>query len=233
MKNRIKKSLLTSLAGIWLLFICRCDTSEAWLTKGDRLPAAEFGSGKTTGADSAKYSLKAKQESLTLNFSVSNGNNNLKHVRIRRISGDSADPDKELFDGIISRGRVKFTIKKTGVSVFDFTAADVLGGSTTSRYTLTVFENLPPTAKLAAIPSQDNKYLYTLDASGSKDGDQKFGGNIQIYRYTIDGGYTFDTASPSIPRTFFAAGRHVIKLVTVDNEGMVGEALTLDVNIPQ
>jgi|SRR6218665_135114 len=224
---------------VGLLAITSCDNRYDFIAKQRETNAVPVltlnGAKEKPAADSAKYSLKVKQESITLNFTANDDNSNLKHVVISRVSGDSAYPDKETIAGnnnVIS-DLIKFTIKKTGVSVFDLTAVNVLGGSTTRRYTLTVFENLPPATKLAATPSRDNKYLYALDAGGSKDGDQKFGGYIQIYRYTIDGIYTFDTASPSIPRTFFTAGRHAIKLVTVDNEGMASEALNLDINIPQ
>lgn len=225
---------------LFLLFAffcsCKVDTREAWVKKDNANPVLLFSNQKIVLADSAKYSLKIKQSSVSVGFTAVDENNNLLRVDITRVSGDAVDTDKASLDASkTGTHTVPFTVRKPGTAVFKFLAVDKMDGTASGTYSITVFENLLPVARFSIVPdkkgNENDANSFVFDASQSKDQDVRFGGGLQSYQYTLDNGYTFISSLAHTPYSFTTKGRHTVKLVAVDNEGAPSEAVIKEINI--
>lgn len=214
--NAMKPHMLLLLI---LCFFENCDTRDTvWITKDNEAPALLFSNQKNELVDSAKYSLKLKQEKIVLTFSVRDQNNNAKEAKILRMSGTSVEPTSTALDlSLNPKASIACNIKGTGMSVFTITVSDWLGFTAMGKYSVLVFDNISPTARLTATADSQDKFTYQLNASDSKDGDARFGGTILLYSYDIDG-YKFSTKLSTIPWSFASTGAHTIKLKVTDND---------------
>lgn len=91
-----------------------------------------------------------------------------------------------------------------------------------STLTLTAFKNVVPKAKFTATVNSDSKYNFTFDASATGDGDQKFGGKVEVWQYTVTGpGYnhTFRVNQAKIQYSFPGPGAFTIVLLANDQDG--------------
>ena len=107
--------------------------------------------------------------------------------------------------------------------IFQLTVTDSLGKSSDANVTITVFDNIPPTASAGADQSVYEGTSVALDASGSSDSD----GSIASYSWQqVDSsGYTAalidaDSATPSFTAPEVAADTELIfELTVTDNNG--------------
>lgn len=207
-----------------------CETREAWFSDKNEPPVLTL----SVASDSAKKSLKISQASVSTRLKIVDENNRLSTLVIQKVSGESAQPSSAM-DTEVGEKAVNFQIKSVGVSVFDFIGTDILGKTGNTRYTITVFENLAPVAKLSVEADKkgdgNDAFSFVFDASLSKDQDVRFGGGIQSYQYTLDNSYTFNSTVARTPYSFLSKGRHTVKLVAVDNEGALSESVTQEINI--
>jgi PKD repeat protein len=94
------------------------------------------------------------------------------------------------------------------------------GGATdTAVRTLTIINNLPPTASFTTAPTVVTKgEPISFDGSSSKDPD----GTISKYEWDFDGNGTFETnggSNPAISHTYATPGTYVVGLRVTDNGG--------------
>src|SRR6218665_2748453 len=109
----------TFIAAVSIVFgLLSCDNRENYFKGNNAAPVLilKKDDAKASG-DSAKFSLKVKQESITLNFTAKEEEKNLAHLSINRGSGCSGDPEKNSFPGGPISDKITFSIKKAGVSV--------------------------------------------------------------------------------------------------------------------
>lgn len=92
------------------------------------------------------------------------------------------------------------TIQIKGLSISDnlilFTACDLYQKCYIDTIHLTIFDNLPPIAILNYdVTEFDGSYTLTLDGSASFDKDQRFGGAISSYDYSVNGEHYTNSVS--------------------------------------
>jgi len=116
-----------------------------------------------------------------------------------------------------SIGTVKITIKAT----------DVYDREIEAELHLTVFDNLPPIARLKIIHVDNlDQYEYQFDASESFDQDSEFGGGIVQYLFTID---SLEIMYPDskMNHIFSQSGNYDISVKCWDNKGAVSNTFTI------
>lgn len=142
------------------------------------------------------------EEMLTLNYSLLTSSD--KYVRI-------------------SENLVKFTPDTTmpGVHSIVFTASDAYEAIGASTAAFVVFDNLAPVAlfKTTKIAVYD-PLEYNLDASASFDRDNKYGGQVIEYEFTINTTYKVNTPFNNINYIFPSAGNYTISVRVKDNNGI-------------
>ena len=116
----------------------------------------------------------------------------------------------------------------TGYPHLILTATDKYGLSSKAQLMLTVFKNIPPIANLK---TQNTAILdpreYLLDATGSYDGDAKFGGKLCNYQFNVSPSYKVTTTSPTIDYIFPAPGNYLLSLRVQDNDSAWSPSATL------
>jgi len=96
------------------------------------------------------------------------------------------------------------------------------GGTGSSGGAMTGAENSPPTAKLAAEPTQGpGPLLVKLSGAGSSDAD----GEVVLYEWDFGDGE--QAVGPAVEHTFATLGNYGVTLTVVDDDGASAEAQTL------
>src|SRR5690606_22756693 len=119
-----------------------------------------------------------------------------------------------------------------------FIGEDLYGNKGEAEVKLTVFDNLPPVAKLKIqnagnlIPKER-----IIDASASYDKDAKYGGYITHYKYLFSSSVnqlqdSIVTVHPSVRYIFPKSGIYTVQIEVVDNNGASSQTVleTITVN---
>lgn len=114
----------------------------------------------------------------------------------------------------ISEGNAIITVRLT----------DNFENTVTQSININSFRNyLPvPTINMNIIGVNDPNE-YSIDASSSFDADNKYGGNISKYTYSINGRSIIGSNSSSLKWIFGSSGTYSIKLVVTDNDNATTE----------
>jgi hypothetical protein len=113
-----------------------------------------------------------------------------------------------------------------GLTRITFTASDQFHNTASANISLLAFKNLSPVAFFSVTPLRNIDSLeYLINASGSYDQDQNFGGGLVQYKYTVERD-TILTAQNSIKHIFSAPGVFTISLQVQDNDGSFSKIVT-------
>jgi hypothetical protein len=112
---------------------------------------------------------------------------------------------------------LEFTAAHKGIENVTAKVTDSYSLSDSKSIKLTVFDNLPPVAKFSYVITQlDNSYFLTLDASLSYDKDEKFGGAIVSYEFSINN-FTKEQSSPTLKYSINKGAVNTVKVRVKDN----------------
>jgi PKD repeat protein len=157
------------------------------------------------------------------------------------FSSTSSDPDGVIVttewdldnDGLYDDGTgatAQRTFTAAGPAVVGLRVIDDRGTAATTRVTLTVFANRPPSAAFTYTPAGPVTGTAITFTSTSTDSD----GAIVGHDWDLDGDGAFDDArGPSVRHAFTAAGPHVVSLRVLDDRGNIDVAFqTVNVGTP-
>ncbi len=106
--------------------------------------------------------------------------------------------------------------RNLGINEFRIVAEDRFKQTSEVKVRLFCFSNLLPVAELSVTPI--GPFEYEFDASASYDLDQRFGGRVESFEFTV-AGVRFRSALPQFRHVFSAPGTYVVKVVAFDNNG--------------
>lgn len=118
--------------------------------------------------------------------------------------------------------------KQTGDNEIRFVAEDRFNQKTEVILNLYVFDNLKPVAMLESRSITTREYEFS--AAGSYDRDERFGGKISGYEFTIDG-VSFQTPSPTVRHVFPRPGTYVIRLRVLDNNSAFSDEVETRITV--
>lgn len=207
---------------ILLLILFSCDDSLDQLQKENQSPEAFFTyleNDVTVIFDSVKFSSTTKKR-YSQDVTVSDSEGNLKEIFFIITSGSgkvysTAGRTERLLTvdpslGVNNIYKFSYEPEQLGYHEIKIFARDNLDEFDTLIVKLTVFENLPPVAKLTVKPTRVvSKYEYTIDGTQSFDKDAKYGGEIALYRFNINS-LIIDTKSPKFPYVF--GGEQIVNI---------------------
>jgi len=124
--------------------------------------------------------------------------------------------------------KISFYPDKEAVAEINLKINDSFLSEDTLRFRLCCFENIPPVAKLRIYNPSDYKtpLQKTLDASASFDRDEKYGGEIKRYRFSIEGfPFQIETAQSTIEHVFASYGSYQIGVEVMDNDSAWSETV--------
>lgn len=216
---------------ICLYLLTSCDNREKKFIQPSTPDGPSFpelvlsdANGKLLTADSIKLSLKSMRKEGTYTLTLKGGSA-LKDLTSLAISGSGILTVGTNPEGYVrlSNGSYPVVWKPTapGTSRLKFTMVDDSKTIREAFVDVATFDNLPPVANFQAKKINQiavNEYL--IDASSSYDKDQKYGGYIKSYEYTVEG-KTFVTKDPSIKWIFSTSGSYPIKLKVTDGDDAI------------
>src|SRR5690606_13936240 len=171
--------------------------------------------------DSVKTSLKSARNSVKFIAAITD--KNAREVTVNYILGQG----EVMIDNVKTASvavsvKDKFEINVTpvflGINEVEVAVKDEFGEMARRRIQITAFENINPKAEL--LFAKVSGFEYEIDASQSRDGDEKFGGIIAQYIYKIDG-QTITVNENKIKYNFGSAGTFPVSVQVVDNDGGV------------
>ena len=225
-----------------VLSLVACDDLSEYMDNLNNAPFIDFIDSTHVIDGILKDSVKTSEHSLNkyleIKLSLSDPDNNLKEVGFFITAGSG----KLYRDGLevtgtipVTEDRLAFTYEPStlGKNELTFFAIDAFGAKSNNIFVeMTAFENLSPKAVLTTNKIAFYSPLeYELDASQSFDKDKRFGGAISLYKFEVNG-QNVNIASSKIKYIFPTAGRYMIGLTVVDNDGFVSERVEkyIDVN---
>lgn len=178
----------------------------------------------TSRTDSVKISLKSQEKAKAYSFVLKDADNKVANVTYKFVTGQG-----EVFQsgaktsGALSTkaGTTQLSVEpfNLGVNVIEFKATDKLNRIAHATLELIAFENIPPQAVLSYERRLEKGFFhYKISGENSVDGDQKYGGGIVKYIYTIEG-KTIETDKNSIDWVFGDYRDYEVTLQVQDRDG--------------
>lgn len=211
--------------------VCSCDSTEEWFEEEvNDAPTISFtflDNEITELNDSIKFSKNIRQL-YEIDVTVKDPQFNVDFVFFDLVSGEGSVFTQGLFTRAFLRptneiqGKYNLTFQASdlGIHKMNIVARDTFEESDSVSVRLTAFENLPPVAKLEIrLVGILSKYEYILDASDSFDRDEKYGGNIVEYEYTINS-QVISREEDKISHIFSKEGVVVLALRVKDSDGV-------------
>ncbi len=223
--------------GVFMLsLILSCDDTLEQLQEDNEAPVVTFTYLENNISilnDSIKFFSNLSKNNYEQDITVTDAEGNLREVYYKVTSGSgrviTADGiTQSILQPALGQGSggiYSFTYQPSELGYHEVLvyARDLLDEYDTLQMRLTVFDNLPPKAALDVNPSRVvSKYEYIIDGSGSIDGDARFGGEIELYRFTINS-QVIDLEEPSFPYVFGGEQIVNIRLKVQDSNGVWSE----------
>jgi hypothetical protein len=126
-------------------------------------------------------------------------------------------------------GELRLKALEAGVHSFFVRAENEAGLSSTALVEITAVQNERPQAVLSVEQTDEvAPYQVRISAASSFDPDERWGGGIAAYRFTLDGIYTLDTepSRPIIDYIYPEPGAYTIRLQVQDNDGAWSEEVS-------
>jgi hypothetical protein len=235
MKNLYKHSISIIVAVSATMISCD-DKSVDGLNTPPSISIYENQTEVKTIKDSIKISLKSSKNAETYRFNFSDLQKNINTISFEKVVGDievsrnssivsSIDYDNEASIDLT------FKPKSLGTNVIRVKVIDNGLATDYVELQLIAITNEEPVAVLNVVnsPLSGVSNNYTIDASASFDRDQKIGGGIVLYEYTIDGLKV--KSSESTLKQIFAPGSHSIKLRVKDLDDAYSPEIEKNINI--
>jgi hypothetical protein len=206
-----------------------CGETEDFITNLNQGPQINF-MGDTQAPvlkDSIKLSSLQSQQKYRISLRITDRNNNIQEVIYAQLAGTG----KLLQDGTeILSNNIRFERDSSilefdyypanlGIHQFSLTVRDNFGLSKTAIVELTAFDNLLPVSKFTARKiGQRSRYEWKIDASESFDRDEKFGGKIKEYEFSVLG-KIYTLLSDNMYVIFPETGIYSVGVRVKDNDG--------------
>jgi len=182
--------------------------------------------------DSVKSSLGA----YILSASVIDPNENLSSLSFNSIEGsgefsvnNSVVETQVAISGSIDE--IIYNADFDGLHVFEIIASDDFGEKAILEVSLTAFNNIAPTAVIRVTkPPGTGPFERLIDATASFDGDEKFGGVIEMYEFTFLG-IVLEIAAPTQTVIFPSEGTYQVRVRVLDNDGEWSEIVAINETI--
>ena len=213
------------LSGIFLL--SSCDNRDIYVEPLNVAPEISFSTSnvdKSVFTDSVKLSLKNRIKSSEFQLNFSDKNQNLKEVKYTfegtgklTQDGNEINSNLNVYGG---KNQMRFEPSAIGIHKLRFTASDKADSKSSATAIIFAFRNFTPVAKLEV---NSIKVLspneYELDASGSYDQDEKWGGGIVSYTYFVNDKKITETKSSKLKFIFPEPGNYNVSVTVKDQEG--------------
>lgn len=186
--------------------------------------------------DSLKTSLKVGKDTYNLKMNVSDFeqgslivDRTFKNGEAQlRLNGEDFTGPVDVSD--VTELDLAVVPNENGELVIDFSLTDEIGKTGSVTFTLVSFNNLFPIANYThskiALHSSNQ---YEFDASDSFDQDERFGGRVRQYEWTINQN-TF-LREDAVFRQDLSPGGYDVSLVVIDNDGGRSEAFNKIITI--
>ena len=224
-----------------------CDDKELALENLNEAPGFEYFSKSTTEwldltnstekiIDSAKVWTSDYNSVFPALIRSKDINNNFSDLKITSLDNNlTFFVDNTLYDNsiVLENDSIAIAVRNNSAAKkrFKVEVKDSWGLVSEILFELEFKENKQPIAKLELLEKNQNaNNEYELNATNSFDRDQKIGGFITEYEYTIDG--VISTIPTSSIKHVFNVGNHSIKLRVKDNDNVWSEQIekTLTIN---
>lgn len=213
--------LLISIA----VFLFSCGETEDFLNSLNQSPQINFMG--ETNAPVLRDSVKMSQVKYHISLRVTDENNNIREVKYSQLEGTG----KLLQEGVeIQSNNITFERDSAilqfdyypatlGIHRFTITVTDNFGLAKTAIVELTAFENLLPVSRFTARKiGQLSRYEWKFDASESFDRDERYGGQIKEYEFSVLG-KVYTILSDHIFIIFPQTGIYSVSVRVKDNDG--------------
>lgn len=216
-----------------------CDQTSDFIKELNDPPTINFMEGSANElpilTDSIKLSLKNSQVSYPVALRIFDANNNIREVRYSQVLGLGTllqDGDTIMGNNVlVDSDQLEFEYfpRNTGLHTFRLTVIDNFELFSDVTIELQSFDNLLPNAALTVSKiGQRSRYEYRLDGSESFDRDQRFGGRVVEYEFSVLG-KVFNVLQDQIIVIFPEDGIYTIGLRVRDNDGRWSGKRELDV----
>lgn len=112
---------------------------------------------------------------------------------------------------------------KEGVASAIICVKDSYGALVSKELVFTFFTNIPPVARFSVDYVAEREI--DVNASSSFDRDARFGGNVVLFEYDLNG-YKFTSYSPIVRYRFPSSGTKVIRLRVKDNSNVFSDVFS-------
>lgn len=222
-----------------IIFLVGCDNTQEFLDELNQAPQINF-MNSTEGPilrDSIKLGLKHSQEFYEVRFRVFDENDNIREVSFTQIAGigtlyqfgiEIIDNNIKLESDVLL---FKYFPLNLGLHKFRLTVSDNFDTSNSVEIELEAFNNLLPVANFNVQKlGQRSKREYKINASESYDNDQRFGGKISEYEYSVMG-KIYSILSTELKVIFPETGVYTIGVRVKDNDGQWSNKKELDLSV--
>jgi hypothetical protein len=111
--------------------------------------------------------------------------------------------------------------KNLGTTLFSLDVTDSYGLTTSAHFDVNVVENVTPSALFSSWNSRGlDPHEITIDASASRDWQEKWGGEIVLYEYYLDGDLLTQTDRKVVKYIVPEAGNYKVDVKVKDNENL-------------
>ncbi len=171
-----------------IFFLSACDNREEQV---DSFNDAPYFALETDTVSAISDSLKLSQNQYPITPTIIDANDNIIRIAFAGNTQGRFQVDGErVAGGAIEVKSIPTSITYhptlSGAHIFTITAIDAFGLSADLKVQLTAFVNIPPTLVVDIVkPNGSGPFERILDASGSFDPDQRFGGSIVEYEYSF------------------------------------------------
>lgn len=210
------------------LLLFACGQTREFLEELNEAPQINFGGNHLEPIlkDSIKLSALASQHRYRINLRITDRNNNISDVRYDQLVGTGTlmQEDVQVISNNVSFRKDSASLEfdyypeHLGLHQFSITVTDNFGLSSKAILELTAFDNLLPRAHFSAKKlGQRSRYEWEFDASESVDRDERFGGAIKEYEFSVLG-KVYTLLSPEIVIIFPATGIYSVSVRVKDND---------------
>ena len=183
-----------------------CDTTDDVFESSNTSPVLSLKSPYNTSfGDLGNDSIKISQEYYNLDFKIED-----EELLTLDVEIDS------IFKFEVKDNQIIFGAEKEGTSNITITVTDSWKNSDQVQFKLTCFTNLPAKAALE-IKALSKIREKLLDASKSIDLDERYGGEIILYRFFVNGKEIEKTYHKAVSYTFPEVGEYRVGVQVMDN----------------
>jgi hypothetical protein len=222
------RAFLLILVIIVGVLVFGCGQTNEFLEDLNEAPQINFGGNLAEPIlrDSIKLSSFTSSGKYHIALRITDINNNIADVRYEQLvgTGKLMQEDVEIISNNVSFRRDSALLEfdyypeNLGAHQFSITVTDNFGLYATAILELTAFENLLPHAHFTAKKlGQRSRYEWEFDANESYDRDERYGGEITEYEFSVLG-KVYTLLTPDIVIIFPGTGIYTVGVRVKDND---------------